>query len=164
MSRPSRANGIACDCTAVGDAHFRSRIALNRRGSSCSSANEAAMGTSGTAAVAALAFFLFFAFLVGVTVVVAAVAVAVAVSAGVEGSGELRGSDCDSSLDVSSGTSCSLSLRFAIVSGYDVKLRQVLRCCLVEVCVIHRFSTELLNFFGANAAGTWQDPQRRSAC
>jgi hypothetical protein len=162
MSRPSRANGIACDCTAVGDAHFRSRIALNRRGSSCSSANEAAMGTSGTAVVADLAFFLFFAFLVGVTVVVAAVAVAV--SAGVEGSGELRGSDCDSSLDVSSGTSCSLSLRFAIVCGCDVKLRQVLRCCLVEVCVIHRFSTELLNFFDANAAGTWQDPQRRSTC
>ena len=80
------------------------------------------MGTSGTAAVAVLAFFLFFAFLVGVTVVVAAVAVAVAVSAGVQGSGELRGSDGDSSLHVSSGTSCSLSLRFAIVCGYDVKL------------------------------------------
>jgi hypothetical protein len=59
--------------------------------------------------------FLFRALASGVAVVVAVVAVSV----GVEGSGELRGSDCDSSPEVSSGTSCSLSLRFAIVSKFD---------------------------------------------
>jgi hypothetical protein len=62
--------------------------------------------------LAAPELFLLLAVVLDVTVVVETVAVV-----GVVGSGEPRGSEYDSSLDVSSGTSCSLSLRFAIASN-----------------------------------------------
>ena len=83
------------------------------------------MGT-GSAAGFDLELFFFFG--------VAAVAVEGAVVVDVAGSGELRGSDCDSSLDVTSGTSCSLSLRFAIVSEFDSNLQNVVASLFVEVC------------------------------